>query len=73
MVPEREMICPSPLPLCVFSMFLVTSQGLAFCITVLLSHLNRIQNIIKNNKGESITFFILNRLTGLKITLEARA
>ena len=57
MVPEREMIRPSPLPLCAFSVFLVTSQGSALCITVLLSHLNRIQNIIKNNKGESITFF----------------
>lgn len=57
MVAEREMICPSPLPLCEFSKFLVTSQDSPLCITVLLSHLNRIQNIIKNNKGESITFF----------------
>lgn len=53
---QKEMICPSPLPLCVFSVFLVTSQGSPLYITVLLNHLNRIQNIIKNNKGESITF-----------------
>ena len=56
MVTEREMVCPFPLPLCAFSKFLVTSQGSPLCITVLLSHLNGIQNIIENNKGESITF-----------------
>ena len=71
MVPEREIISPIPLPLHICSTSSVTSQGSSLCITVLLNHFNRIQNIIQDMKRRALLHF--NKQAEMKTTPEAKA